>query len=85
MFLFISRFKDIDQTDSQNSDTTACSGRELYHLQFSLQAASPETFGNILVSNFALNFCAIKFHAELGEVYKFQSSLSLLKALIGGV
>jgi hypothetical protein len=32
------------QTHSQNSDTTAFSGRELYHLQFSLQAASPETF-----------------------------------------
>jgi hypothetical protein len=32
-------------TDSQNSDTTASSGRELYHLQFSLQAASPETYG----------------------------------------
>jgi hypothetical protein len=31
-------------TDSQNSDTTAPSGRELYRLQFSLQAASPETF-----------------------------------------
>jgi hypothetical protein len=29
--------------DSQNSDTTAPSGRELY--QFSLQVASPETFG----------------------------------------
>jgi hypothetical protein len=26
------------------SDTTAPSGRELYHLQFSIQAASPETF-----------------------------------------
>jgi hypothetical protein len=32
-------------TDSQNCDTTAPSGRELYHLQFLLQAASPETFG----------------------------------------
>jgi hypothetical protein len=32
-------------TLSQNSDTTAPIGRELYHLQFSLQAASPETFG----------------------------------------
>jgi hypothetical protein len=31
-------------TDSQNSDTTAPNGRELYNLQFSLQAASPETF-----------------------------------------
>jgi hypothetical protein len=31
-------------TNSQNSDTTAPSGTELYHLQFSLQAASPETF-----------------------------------------
>jgi hypothetical protein len=36
-------------TDSQNSDTTAPSGRELYHLQFSLQVASPETFGYTLV------------------------------------
>jgi hypothetical protein len=31
--------------DSQTSDTTAPSGRELYHLQFSLQVASPENFG----------------------------------------
>jgi hypothetical protein len=30
-------------------DTTALSGRRLYHLQFSLQAASPETFGYIFV------------------------------------
>jgi hypothetical protein len=37
------------RTDSQNSNTTAPSGRELYHLQFSLQAASPETFGYTLV------------------------------------
>jgi hypothetical protein len=37
------------QTYSQNSDTTAPSGRELYHLQFSLQAASPETFEYTLV------------------------------------
>jgi hypothetical protein len=36
-------------TDSQNSDTTAPSGRELYHLQFSLRAASPETFRYTLV------------------------------------
>jgi hypothetical protein len=36
-------------TYSQNSDTTATSGRELYHLQFSFQAASPETFGYALV------------------------------------
>jgi len=37
------------QTDSQNSDTTAPSGRELYHFQFSPQEASPETFGCTLV------------------------------------
>jgi hypothetical protein len=37
-------------TDSQNSDTTAPSGRDLYHLYFSFQAASPETFGYTLVS-----------------------------------
>jgi hypothetical protein len=35
--------------DSQNNDTSAPSGRELYHLQFSLQAASPETFGYTLL------------------------------------
>jgi len=37
-------------TDSQYSDTTASSGRELYHLQCSLRAACPETFGYTLVS-----------------------------------
>jgi hypothetical protein len=37
------------QTDSQNSDTTALIGIELYHLQFSLQTASPETFGYTIV------------------------------------
>jgi len=36
-------------TDSQNSDTAAPRGWELYHLEFSLQAASPETFGYTLV------------------------------------
>jgi hypothetical protein len=36
-------------TDSQNSDTAAPSSRELYHLQFSLQVTSPETFGHTLV------------------------------------
>jgi len=33
------------ENDSQNSDKTAPSGTEQYHLQFSLQAASPETSG----------------------------------------
>jgi hypothetical protein len=37
------------QTDSQNSNTTAPSRRELYHLQFLLQVASLETFGYTLV------------------------------------
>jgi len=35
-------------TDSQNSDTSAPSGTDPCHLQFSLQAASPETFGYTL-------------------------------------
>jgi hypothetical protein len=39
------------KTDSQNSDTTALRGRELYHLQFSLQAASPETFWYTILHN----------------------------------
>jgi hypothetical protein len=38
--------------DSQNSDTTALRGRELYHLQFSLKAGSPETFGYTLVQHY---------------------------------
>jgi hypothetical protein len=41
--------------DSQNRDTTAPSGRELYHLQFLLQATSPEIFGYTLV----YSMCAI--------------------------
>jgi hypothetical protein len=39
----------LTRLNSQNSDTTAPSSRELYHLQFSLQAARPEAFGNTLV------------------------------------
>jgi len=38
-------------TDPQNSDSTSPSGSELYHLQFSLQTASPETFGYTLVGS----------------------------------
>jgi hypothetical protein len=36
-------------TDSQNNDITATSGKELYHLQLSRQAANPESFGYSLV------------------------------------
>jgi hypothetical protein len=43
--------------DSQRGDKTAPSGRKLYHLQFSLQEASPETFGySIVEGTFALCF-----------------------------
>jgi hypothetical protein len=38
------------KTDSQNSDTTTPSGRELYYLQFSLLVANPEAFGYTLAS-----------------------------------
>jgi hypothetical protein len=34
---------------TQNSDTTAPSGREVYHLQFSFWVASLDTFGYTLV------------------------------------
>jgi hypothetical protein len=37
------------QPGSQNSDKTTSSGRNLYHLQFSFQAASPVSFGYTLV------------------------------------
>jgi hypothetical protein len=40
---------ELNYTDSQNSDTTVPNGRELYHLQFLLQASCPETFGYIYV------------------------------------
>jgi hypothetical protein len=39
-------------TDSPNSDTSARSGRGLYHLEFSLQVASPETFRYNLVYSY---------------------------------
>jgi hypothetical protein len=39
-------------TDSQNTEKISPSGTELYHLQFSLQVASSETFEYILVCNF---------------------------------
>jgi len=38
----------------QNSDTTAPSGEELYHLQFLLQVASPETVGYTLIYQICL-------------------------------
>jgi len=41
----------IHWTDSHNRDIIGPSGRELYHLQFSLQADSPETFGYTLLSS----------------------------------
>jgi len=41
--------KELWQQNSRNSDTIASSGRELYHLQFSLQAASPDSFGYTVV------------------------------------
>jgi hypothetical protein len=44
-------------THKQNSDTTAPSGLELCHLQFSLQEASPETFGYTII------------HAQLPECW----------------
>jgi len=40
-------------TDSQSRDTIARSGRELYHLQFLLQAACLENFGYTLVNSYS--------------------------------
>jgi len=50
------------QTDSPNSDTVAPSGRGLYHLLFSLQAAGPETFGYTLVYDKTLANCDKGWH-----------------------
>jgi hypothetical protein len=55
-----------DYTGSQNSDTTAPSGTELYHLQFPLQATSPETFGYSLV-----NVLSAVYTHSISHVSKF--------------
>jgi hypothetical protein len=55
------------KTDLQNRDTTAPSGRELYHLQFLLQVASPETFGYILCV--CVCVCAVLFSYR--EMYRY--------------
>jgi len=39
------------------------SGRELYHLQFSLQAASPETFGYTLLILVLFDRCETTLHS----------------------
>jgi hypothetical protein len=51
----------------KNSDTTACSGRELYHMQFSLQVASPELFGNTLIKQHAYQ------NSNLNETNKYSA------------
>jgi hypothetical protein len=61
-------------TDSQNSDTNALSGRGLYHLQFSLQAASPETFGYTLACHYIV--CKKKKMQCSSTASIFQSSYS---------
>jgi hypothetical protein len=49
-------------TDTQNTDTTAPSGIELSHLQFSLQAASPDTYVYILVQADGYDFHSMHFY-----------------------
>jgi hypothetical protein len=56
-------------TDSQNSDTTAPCGRELCHLQFSLQAANPETFGYTLVLANISESCFLRPHGVVKNLY----------------
>jgi hypothetical protein len=62
-------------TDSQNRDTTAPSGRELYHLQFSLQAASSEAFGYTLATK------RRTISASLG-LFPLQGNLSFVARVI---
>jgi hypothetical protein len=57
-------------TDSQNSNTTAPSGRELYNLQFSLQAASPETFGYTLVRPYSTRFECVTIIRLIRNTYE---------------
>jgi hypothetical protein len=56
-------------TGSQNSNTTAPSDREQYHLQFLLQVASLETFGYTLICYSVLSVTQVKLFSE--DVYIF--------------
>jgi len=57
--------------DSQNSDTTAPSDRELYHLQFSHQADSPETFDYTLLCTHTHTHIYMYVHINISiYVYK---------------
>jgi hypothetical protein len=55
-------------------NVSAPSGKELYHLQFSLQAASPETFGYNFVQTFHLYFS--KCRLTMSVLFLCHSSLS---------
>jgi hypothetical protein len=61
----------------KSSDTTAPNGRELYHLQFSLQAVSPETFGYPLFSFYKITALGLAKIATNNE----QSLIEPLKHL----
>jgi hypothetical protein len=76
-------------TDSQNTDTTARSGRELYHLQFLLQAASPETFGYTLVLLNVIKILYMYVHLQHNilprhrtALYKFNSDKHALNEFL---
>jgi hypothetical protein len=58
-------------TGSQSSDTTASNGREIYHLQFSLQASSPETFGYTLLLRMTKR---ISVHKNAYKSYQYSSA-----------
>jgi hypothetical protein len=60
------------------SDTTALSGRELYHLQLSLQADSPETFEHTLV---ATGNCFVGTINNEMEVYIYGSIIFIAEEL----
>jgi hypothetical protein len=64
-------------TDSQNSDTTAPSGRQLYHLQFSRQASSLETFGYAVVLSFLIQ--SIVWHMIFNLIGPYRQNATLLK------
>jgi hypothetical protein len=70
----------IHYIDPQNSDTTAPSGKELYHLQFSLQVASLETFGYTLVCRDVTS--NLPFTAVIVGCWKY-SAVMKYKTIIG--
>jgi len=69
-------------TDSQNSDTIAPSGKGLYHLQFSLQEARPETFGYTLPYRIHESLPLDPILSQMNPIHNFPFHFSKIKVKV---